>query len=94
MKEDFNKEIDDVLNSLDGTRRAEASPFLWGKIRNRLENRQQFVPSTLAGKLAIVLAVVVVMNLFTIRHFQKGSGDDRGIELVANEYSISLPQTY
>jgi hypothetical protein len=94
MKEGQDNKIDEILNSLDGLQRAEANPFLWGKIRNRLENRQQFVPSTLAWKLAIALAVVVVMNLLTIQHFQKGSVNDRGIELVANEYSISLPQTY
>ena len=94
MKVDLHKKVDEILNSLDGLQRAEANPFLYGKIRNRLENREQFVPSPLAWRVVIALAIVVVLNLFTILYFQKKPGTDTGIELVANEYSISLPQTY
>ena len=74
MKEDLQKKIDEILNSLDGLQRAEANPFLYGKIRNRLENRQPFVPSPLAWRLVIALAIVVVLNLFTILYFQKKTG--------------------
>ena len=71
MKEDLQKKIDEILNSLDGLQRAEANPFLYGKIRNRLENGQPFVPSPLAWRLVVALAIVVVLNLFTILYFQK-----------------------
>ena len=94
MKVDLHKKVDEILNSLDGLQRAEANPFLYGKIRNRLESREPSAPSPLAWRLVIALAIVVVLNLFTILYFQKKPGTDTGIELVANEYSISLPQTY
>jgi hypothetical protein len=95
MKEDLHKKIDEVLNSLDGMQRAEASPFLYSKIRNRMEMARQVVPQPMALRLAIALALVILLNLVTILQFNSGSKKaDAGVESVANEYSISLPQTY
>ena len=95
MKNDLHKKVDEVLNSLDDVQRAEASPFLYSKIRNRMEAPREFLPQQLVWRLAAALIIVAVLNLFTIVHFQsKEPRNDRGVELVANEYSISLPQTY
>ena len=95
MKEEVYKKVDEVFNSLNGLQRAEASLFLYSKIRNRLDVAKQVVPLQLAWRLVTIMVIVIVMNLFTIRYFgSKEKNNDTGIELVANEYSISLPQTY
>lgn len=93
MKEDLHKKIEETLRSLDGMQRAEANVFLYGKIRNRLEGAKGLVP-TLAWRMVIALAIVAVINVVSILHFTSGSKESSGAELVAKEYSISLPQTY
>jgi hypothetical protein len=93
LKEDIHKKIEETLNSLDGMQRAETNPFLYNKIRNKLDGGKEFVPRKLAWKMVIALAIVTVINVFSFLHFnqkQKSSG----AELVAKEYSISLPQSY
>ena len=95
MKNDLQQKIDETLSSLDGMRRAEASPFLYSKIRNRLQGLTEYVPQSLAWRMIAALVIVTLMNVLTLRHFkadkQSKSG---GAESVATEYNISLPQTY
>ena len=93
MKEELHKKVEETLKSLDGLQRAEASPFLYSKIRNRMEAATAFVPKSIAWRMVIVLVVVALVNVFTIRHFKAESGErTNGAELVATEYSISIPQ--
>ena len=95
MKGEVYKKVDEVFNSLNGLQRAESSLLLYSKIRNRLDVAKQVVPLQLAWRLVTIMVIVIVMNLFTIGYFSsKEKNNDTGIELVANEYSISLPQTY
>lgn len=95
MKEGFHKKIDEVLNSLDGIQRAEANPFLYGKIKSRIETAKHAVPQPMVLRLAIALAIVIMLNLLTILQFNSGEKRiNAGVESVANEYSINLPQTY
>lgn len=94
MKEDLHKRIEETMNSLDGMQKAEATPFLYGKIRSRLEGVREYVPKQLAWRMVIALVIVAVMNVATIVHFNSDKEKSKGEELVAKEYSISLPQTY
>jgi len=73
--------------------RAEANPFLYGKIRNRLIRVKEHIPKQLAWRMVVALAIVAVINAITFFHldFER---KNRGTELVAKEYSIGLPQTY
>jgi hypothetical protein len=94
MNEGLHKKIEETLNSLDGMQRAEANPFLYGKLRNRMEDVKKFVPRQLAWRMVIALAIVAVINIASILHFTSEKQKGNGAELVAKEYSISLPQTY
>jgi hypothetical protein len=93
MKEGVRKKIEETFSSLDGMQRAEANPFLYGKIRHRLEGVKELVPKQLAWRMVIALVIVAVINAFTFFHFNSGKKSD-GAALVAKEYSIGLPQTY
>lgn len=93
MKEGVHKKIEETLNSLNGMQRAEANPFLYGKIRHRLEGVKEFVPKQLAWRMVIALAIVAVINVFTFFHFN-AEKKNSGAETVAKEYSIGLSQTY
>lgn len=94
MKKDLQKRIDETLNALDGMQRAEASPFLYSKIRNRLQGVNEFVPQSLAWRMIAALVIVALVNLFTLRHFNAEKRSSNGAESIASEYNISLPQTY
>lgn len=93
MNEDLHQKIEETLNSLDGLQRAGANPFLYGKIRERMKGLKEIVPQQLAWRMVIALAIVAVINVFSVFHFNAGKKNN-GAELLAKEYSIGLPQTY
>ncbi len=57
----IEKEVELTLNSLDGLLQAEPNDFLYGKIRNRMESRQQ--GSGLKNK-KLMLGLCFVLGLF------------------------------
>jgi hypothetical protein len=86
---------EEILNSLDGMSRAEASPFLESRIRNRLRTPEPVSYPRWAWQLAVVMAVFVLLNVFTLTRLRTPETPARsGTQAVAGEYSISLPQTY
>lgn len=94
MNKDLQQKIEETLAGLDGLSRAEASPYLYSKIRGRMQNATALVPQSLAWRLVAALVIVAVMNVLTLRHSYTQQGIDNGAQSVASEYSIALPQTY
>ncbi|MDB5252236.1 MAG: hypothetical protein JWP27_1405 [Flaviaesturariibacter sp.] len=90
------QDIDRILNSLDGAQRAEASPYLYSKIRSRLDDRPVVVSTALAWRLAVVVAVVAALNLYTLAALpaQKQTQNETTAAAVATDYSIGLPAAY
>ncbi|GAA4338722.1 hypothetical protein [Flaviaesturariibacter amylovorans] len=95
MSEERDQKIDAILASLDGAARAEAPPYLYSKIRNRLQ-APAALPVRLAGRLALALAIVAVLNVLTLR--SAGAAEDpvaaAHAQAIAADYSITLPDTY
>lgn len=84
--------IDEILNSLDGMQRAEANPFLYQKIKNRLEAPGKAAISPQMGwRLAVALATVILLNVLTLQHFKKGESTANAASVINTEYSITLP---
>lgn len=94
MKKELLQKIDETLNSLDGLRRAEAGPFLYGKIRNRLQTANEAVPQSLAWRMIAALVIVALLNVLSLRRSGAEPRTDGGAQSVATEYSITLPQTF
>ena len=90
------EKVAETLQSLDSMQQAEANPFLYSKILNRLQQVNNPVQQQWAWRLAMVLSIVAIANIFTLFH------DDDAVEKtgandaarVATEYSISISQTY
>ena len=66
-----NKNIEDILNSLDGIKKAEARPFMYTRIMERLQEDHSFWGRTISllSRPVIAfscLAVVLLANVFTI----------------------------
>lgn len=86
---------EEILSSLDGIQRAGADPYLYSKILNRLAEPDSN-GKRLAWSLAVALAVVLVLNLFTVFSLGSTSRNQPGdnATVIANEYGINLPSYY
>lgn len=84
-----SEEIEKTLNSLDGLQKAEMHPFLYEKIRHRMQNKGQsyYIPSRYSWKLASVVIVVLAMNIIT---WTRSSSNEKSTEQkknpIAQEY--------
>jgi hypothetical protein len=93
MKHYSNQNIDKALQSLNGMKRAEASPFLFGKIMHKLST-QVPEPIYYSGKMilqfAMMLAVIISLNFITLKNHRKMKqpmiSDESAIIQVAQEY--------
>ncbi len=94
MKKNVQQKIEETLSSLDRLQRTEASPYLYSKIRNRLQRANDFVPQSLAWRMIAALVIIALMNVLTLQHFRTNKKEANGAQSVASEYSIALPQTY
>ena len=82
------KWIEDRLSSLDGLKKAEANPYLYSKVMNRMEKKDakelRLNPSIVWSMAACVL-VVLSINVFTLLHFSKAT-TEMNSNVVAQEY--------
>jgi hypothetical protein len=88
------KRIEEILNSLDDVQRAEANPFLFQKIKTRMQPKDEpMLTMQMGWRLAIALVTVLILNLFTFQHL-KGEKTSENASVINSEYSISLPDNY
>ena len=81
------------MSSLDSVARVEATPFLYGKIQQRIANakKQAGTFSKYMYGLALTLVVILIVNVYSYNSFMKTSSQSNnstGIEAVATDYNI------
>jgi len=95
-KEKIQQEIGQTLQSLDGLKRAEANPFLFTRIKARMDRKANVWERTFSfiSKPAIAVAIVVVVMAVNGWALWDGPGtgetisaETNGSEL-ANEYNV------
>ena len=87
--------VDQILTSLDNAQRAEASPYLYSKIRNQLEAPRQLPSGNLAWRVAFVLLLVGLLNIYTLAALPSNETTDSAqAAAIAEDYSLSLPADY
>lgn len=89
----YDKWVEDAMNSLEGLKRVEANPFLYGKVQNRLAGRQN---AKGYGKwmysFAFALFILIILNVYSFSSFTNSKsikGNHSGIEAFANDYNIN-----
>ena len=93
MKHYSDQNIEKALQSLNGMMRAEASPFLFGKILHKLST-QVPEPVYYSGKIilqfAMMIALIISLNFITLKSHKKIKQpeitDESAISQVAQEY--------
>jgi hypothetical protein len=69
MKMDHKKQIDEVMDSLDGLKRAEPGPFIYSRILQRIEgNKKEYSTGRMVWLAAASFAVLIVLNYLVIRN--------------------------
>ena len=82
--------INKIMESLDGTKRAESDPLLFDKVLQRIQHDNPTIisiRSRMVLRVAAVILVLVSFNVFTLVYFTKTSGNgENTAKSVANEY--------
>jgi len=95
-KEKIQQEIEQTLQCLDGVKRAEANPFLFTRIKARMNKRANVWERTFSfiSKPAIAVAIVVLVMAVNGWALWGGSGTsepvtaDTNVSELANEYNV------
>ena len=101
-KNDIDKRVEETLNSLDGMRRAEANPFLYTRIKARLQQPRSGLERLilLAGKPAFAFLVLVIVLATNLMVMLKGTAEASAVKqeqtqfAVADEYHLDVPALY
>ena len=101
-KEHIEQEVDKTINSLDGAKRAEANPYLFTRIKARLEREERSIWSiatAFISRPAVALAaflVAVLLNAAVFLEYRPATSetgqDDE--QLFASEYNLSPDTIY
>jgi hypothetical protein len=91
--ENIERRIEETLNSLEALQQAEANPFLYTNIEQRLKKRQQVsISGNTFYRLAFALIIFIVLNIFTYTKFRSvdgtGGATKTGIEAFASDYGL------
>lgn len=87
----MNKEkwINEVMNSLDDVKSAEANPFLYNKILNKLgSGEMEYAPMKLVWLAAASFALLAVLNFQAIKKTGSGSNNRTEVQEIASAYNL------
>jgi len=85
----MNKEkwINEIMNSLDNVKSAEANPFLYNKILNKIgSGALEYTPIKLVWLAAASFALLAVLNFQAMK--KTGSTNRTEIQEIANVYNL------
>jgi len=85
----MNKEkwINEIMNSLDDVKSAEANPFLYNKILNKIGSGEiEYTPMKLVWLAAASFALLAVLNFQAMK--KTGSTNRTEIQEIANVYNL------
>jgi hypothetical protein len=95
MSNDIERRIDETLDSLNGMERATASPWMYNKVLSKMKAEKEVPVIAYRWRMAAAAIVILLVNVATVVHMMTASQqNNNGIEKLATEYSISLPEIY
>ncbi|MDF2436869.1 MAG: hypothetical protein K0Q95_1245 [Bacteroidota bacterium] len=69
MKMEQEKKIEEIMNSFDGMRRAQPSPFIYSKILQRIEGyNKEYSNTRLVWLAAASFAILIILNFLVIKN--------------------------
>jgi hypothetical protein len=96
MNTDNNKKVEEILGSLDGSRRAAAPDFFYTRLKARMEKGLEPVKQSWVLRPAFALSALVVVLLVNAAVILKGDAvkennvaDTENIQSIASEYRLN-----
>lgn len=86
-KDHINHEVNKTLESFDGITPAEANPYLYSKIRERMIDSYDAIPVRLKW-LSIGLAASLALAVFVMKNNQQSTQSN--VEVFAEEFSLDV----
>ena len=98
----IEKEVDRTLESLEGLSRAEANPYLFTRVKSRLEQDEKSIWSTaigFIGKPAIAIAAILLLVILNASVALKSGSSPRQAgqeaeQIFASEYNLADTAIY
>ncbi|CAN5123764.1 hypothetical protein BH09BAC3_BH09BAC3_30080 [soil metagenome] len=84
---DRNEEIESILSSLDGLKPVSANPFLYEKIRNRIQAKHPVTQPVL--KWALALSFILILNVFTWTQLKGTNSANSAANSIAIEMGLN-----
>jgi hypothetical protein len=87
--------IERTMESLDNLPQAEANPYLFEKVMNRMQRseKESLLSKKLLLRLSFVLALLVLLNIISVKKYHSGrSENDRSS--ADNEYMLNFTYNY
>ena len=85
-----DKWINEVMDSLDGIQPAEANPFLYSKILNKLNKiNDEYAPTKLVWLSVASFAVLLILNIQTIKTIDSSSKNEKNeLQNLASNFQL------
>lgn len=95
MKDDKEKWMEEVFDSMKGSERARPNPELYARIENQLDDPEAKVIPMRQWSFAVAAAILVlVLNVFVLRQFTQNNALNTNEMVVSNTSSQSLISNY
>lgn len=95
MKEDKEKWIDDVFDSMQGRKRAKPRPGLFAQIEGQIDALETKVIPMRQWNYAVAAAILIlVLNVFALRQYTKNNESTVSEMVVSDDSSQSLISNY
>jgi hypothetical protein len=89
MEMNNEKNINEVMESLNGIQRAEANPFLYNKILNRINTiREDATPMKLVWLAAASFLLLMLLNFQALRTIRFYSSEKAELQEIASGYQL------
>ncbi len=82
-------EIEEILKSLDGIQRSQANPFLFEKIKGRMQSQKSPIASPAFAKWAIALGLITMLNVFTWIKTNSDNRETDSLKALASEFGFT-----
>ena len=97
MNMENEKWTEEVMNSLDGIKKAEPGPFLYNKILHKInEGISEYTPMKIVWLAAASFAILIILNWTAAQKNKNSTNQESPIEQLADQYQLlnSNPVNY
>ncbi len=83
------KQVDEIMNSLDRLKQAEPNPYLYAKIITKINaGREEYTPLKMVWLAAASFLLLLLLNFQVMRHTSAPPNKNAGVSELARDYQL------